>query len=81
MKTWSEEGIDTLINRFHSHECIWNVTSGNYKDQNRKSFPLEELHMSVQEYNIIRYDYKRMEYSPRPILTFFVKTLHHRLLT
>ena len=27
-KTWSEEAIDTLINCFQSHECIWNDTSG-----------------------------------------------------
>ena len=27
LKTWSEEAIDTLINYFHSHECIWNVTN------------------------------------------------------
>ena len=37
LKTWSDEAIDTLINCFQSHECIWNVTSGDYKDQNRKS--------------------------------------------
>ena len=37
LKTWSEEAIDTLINCFQSHECIWNVTSGDYKDQSRKS--------------------------------------------
>ena len=46
-KTWSEEAIDTLINCFQSHECIWNVTSRDYKDQNRKSLPLEEYDMSV----------------------------------
>ena len=57
-KTWSEEAIDTLINCFQSHECIWNVTSGDYKDQNRKSLPLEEFDMPVQEYNINRYDSK-----------------------
>ena len=54
-KTWSEEAIDTLINCFQSHECIWNVTSGDYKDQNRKYSPLEEVDMSVQEYNINRW--------------------------
>ena len=54
-KTWSEEAIDTLINCFQSHECIWNVTSGDYKDQNRKYLPLEEVDMSVQEYNINRW--------------------------
>ena len=32
-----EEAIDTLINCFQSHKCTWNVTSGDYKDQNRKS--------------------------------------------
>ena len=58
-KTWSEEAIDTLINCFQSHECIWNVTSGDYKDQNRKSLPLEEFDMPVQEYNINRYDSKK----------------------
>ena len=46
-KTSLEEAIDTLINCFQSHECIWNVTSGNYKDQSRKSLPLEEFDMSV----------------------------------
>ena len=68
-KTWSEEATDILMNCFQSHEYIWNVTSGDYKDQNRKSLPLEEFDTSVQEYNINRYDY------------FFVKTLHHRRLT
>ena len=80
-KAWSEEAIDTLIKCFQTYESICNVTSGDYKDQNRKSLPLEEFDMSVQEYNINRYDYKKMEYSPRPVLTIFVKTLHHRLLT
>ena len=56
-KTWSEEVIGILINCFQSHECIWNVISGDYKDQDRKSLPLEEFNMSVQEYNINRYDY------------------------
>ena len=55
LKTWSKEAIDTLINCFQSHECIW--TSGGYKDQNRKSLLLKEFDMSVQEYNINRYDY------------------------
>ena len=43
-KTWSEEAIDTLINCFQSHECIWNVTSCDY--QSRKFLPLEEFDMS-----------------------------------
>ena len=42
-----------------SHECIWNVTSGDSKDQNRKSLSLEEFDMPVQECNINRYDYKK----------------------
>ena len=46
----SEEAIDTLINCSQSHECLWNVTSGDYKDQNRKSLALEAVDMSVQEY-------------------------------
>ena len=58
---------DGYINCFQSHECIWNVTSGDFD-------------ISVQEYNISRYDYKKLE-SPRPILTILVKMLHHRLLT
>ena len=58
-KTWSEETIDILINCFQSHEYIWNATSGDYKDQNKKSLPLEEFDMSVQEYNINRYDNKK----------------------
>ena len=31
------------------------------KDQNRKSLPLEDFDMTVQEYNINRYDYNKME--------------------
>ena len=58
-KTWSEEAIDTLC--FQSHECIWNVTNGNYKDQNRKSMLLQEFDISVQECNISRYGYEKTE--------------------
>ena len=36
-KTWSVEVIVTFINCFQSHECLWNVTSGDYKDQNKRS--------------------------------------------
>ena len=32
-----------------------------YKDKNRNSLPLEEFDMPMQEYNINRYDYKKME--------------------
>ena len=31
------------------------------KDQNRKSLLLEDFDMTVQEYNINRYDYNKME--------------------
>ena len=79
-KTWSEETIDILINCFQSYECIWNATSGDYKDQNKKSLPLEEFDMSVQEYNINRYDYKKWN-NLRGQSSISVKTLHHRPLT
>ena len=52
--------IDTLINCIRSHECVWNVTSGDYKDQNRKFLPLEEFDVSAK-YSINRCDYKKME--------------------
>ena len=45
--TWSEEAIDTLINCFQSHECLWNVTGGDYNDQSKKSLALEEVDVSV----------------------------------
>ena len=51
-KTRSVEAINTLINCFQSHGCIWNVTSGDYKDQNRKSLLLEEFDMSVEDKSI-----------------------------
>ena len=57
-KIWSEEAIDTLIDCFQSHECIWNITSVDLKDRTGLSLPLEEFDMSVQEYNINKYDYK-----------------------
>ena len=37
------------------------VTSGDYKEQNRKPLPLEGFDMSVQECNIYRFDYKKNE--------------------
>ena len=58
-KTWSEKATDTLIKCFQSRKCKWNVTSGVYKEQNRKSLPLKESDMSVQECNINRYDDKK----------------------
>ena len=42
-KSWSEEAINILINCFQSNGMEWNVTSGDYKDQSRKSLPLENL--------------------------------------
>ena len=38
---------------------VLHITSSDYKDQNRKSLPLEEFDMSAQEYKINRYDYKK----------------------
>ena len=58
-KTWSEEAIDTLINCFESHECLWNVTSGDYKDQNKKYLALEEVDMAMQEFDMNGYDYQK----------------------
>ena len=55
-KTWSKEAIDTLINCFQSHGCIWQVTSSDYKDQNKNSLALGEIAMSMQEYDMNRYD-------------------------
>ena len=31
----AKEATDTFINCFQSHECLWNVTSGDYKDQTK----------------------------------------------
>ena len=49
-KAWSEEVIDILINCFWFQECLSNISSGDYKDQNKKSMALEEVDMSMQEY-------------------------------
>ena len=48
----------TLINCFSSHECLWNVTNGDYQDQNKTSLALEKVHVSMQEYDMNRYDYQ-----------------------
>ena len=53
------ENMDTLINCFQSHECLWNVTSGDYKDQNKKYLALEEVNMAMQEFDMNRYDYQK----------------------
>ena len=36
------------------------ITSGDYKDQNKKCLALKEVDMSVQEYDMNRYDYAKM---------------------
>ena len=61
-KTWSEKVIDTLINCFQSHECLWNIYyQWWYKDQNKKYLALKVVDMSVQEYDMNRYDYAKMD--------------------
>ena len=55
----AKEAIDTFINCFQSHECLWNVTSGDYKDQNKKSLALKEVDVSLQEYGVNRYEYHK----------------------
>ena len=57
-KTWSEEAIDTLINCFQSPECLWNLDC-DYRVQNNKSLALEQADMSLQESDMIRYDYHK----------------------
>ena len=37
------------------------ITSGDYKDQNKKYLALEEVDMSVQEYDMNGYDYAKMD--------------------
>ena len=136
--------IDTLIHYFQSHKCLWNFTSGDYENQNKKSLSLEEvdaeattqrcsenmqqiyrrttcrrvisiklqsnfieialrqecspvnlLHifrtpflkntsgwllLSMQEYDMDRYDYRKMDWSPRPIqLQLFFHLAHRQL--
>ena len=60
-KTWSEKVIDTLINCFQSNAYGISITSGDYKDQNKKCLALKEVDMSVQEYDMNRYDYAKMD--------------------
>ena len=50
-KTWLEEAIDTLINCF-SHMNAYGMLPVEYDK-------FEEFDMSVQEYDINRYDYKK----------------------
>ena len=38
-----------LIFQFQSQECLSNISSGDYKDQNKKSLAFEEVDMSMQE--------------------------------
>ena len=59
LKTWSEKSIGTLINCFQSHKFLCNVSGGDYKDQIKKSLALEEVGMSMQEYEMNRYDYQK----------------------
>ena len=59
LKASSKDTIDTLFNCFQSHEFLWNVTWGDLKDRNKKSLALEEIGMSMQEYNMNKYDYQK----------------------
>ena len=55
------EGLGTSINCFLSNECLWNVISSDYKDQIKKPLDFEEVDMSVQEYDMNRYDYQKID--------------------
>ena len=54
-KTRSKGAIDTLINCFQFNQMnsyeILHITSGDYKDQNKKSLVLEEADVLKQEEN------------------------------
>ena len=71
LKAWSEEAIDTLSNCLQSHECLSNVTSVHYKHQGKMLLALEEVDLSMQEYDMSRYDYQKMNSSLRQILERF----------
>ena len=64
LKAWSEEAIDTLSNCLQSHECLSNVTSVHYKHQSKMFLALEEVDLSMQEYDMSRYDCQKNELIP-----------------
>ena len=82
-KTRSEEAIGILkilIDCFQSHECIWNVTSGDYEEQNRKFYLQKNLICHCKNMTSIDMTIKN-GITSEANLNIFVKTLHHRLLT
>ena len=82
-KTRSEEAIGILkilIDCFQSHECIWNVTSGDYEEQNRKFCLQKNLICHCKNMTSVDMTIKN-GITSEANLTIFVKTLHHSLLT
>ena len=57
-KAWSEEVIDTLINCFRQMNAYGILSVVIIKEgQSKKFLDLEEAYMSMQEYDMNRYEY------------------------
>lgn len=58
---WSDEAIDDLISSYVPHECLWDVSCDDYKDQTQKALAYDQ----IDEIMISKHDFHRIEYTKK----------------
>ena len=48
---WRDRAVEILLEGLQSRECLWNSSSKEYKDRNKKKTTLDELKELLEESN------------------------------
>ena len=49
MEHWNRTDVRDLIELYHSHECLWNVESSQYKDRNLRFLAMNDIHDRMKD--------------------------------
>ena len=54
---WTDDMIETLIESYQEHECLWNMSIADYKDKHKWSLPYESVDLNLDIYELKRSEY------------------------
>ena len=49
--------VETLIEAYQEHECLWNMSAAEYKDKQKRSLAYEAVDLNLDIYEIKRSEY------------------------
>ena len=54
---WTDDMVETLIEAYQEHECLWNMSAAEYKDNQKRSLAYEAVDLNLDIYEVKRSEY------------------------